>query len=78
MGRLIRQLSGFYQIPRILSRPSEVGDLEGALDREKLARFADVRGIRIEDDVLVTAGGCEVLSRAVPKSIDDIEHTMLS
>jgi Xaa-Pro aminopeptidase len=69
---------GFYQIPRILSRPSEVGDLEGALDREKLARFADVRGIRIEDDVLVTAGGCEVLSRAVPKSIDDIEHTMLS
>lgn len=69
---------GFYQIPRILSRPSEVGELEGALDRETLARFADVRGIRIEDDVLVTANGCEVLSRAVPKSIDDIEHTMLS
>lgn len=69
---------GFYQIPRILSRPSEVGDLEGALDRAELARFGDVRGIRIEDDVLVTATGAEVLSRAVPKSIDDVEHTMLS
>jgi len=68
---------GFYQIPRILSRPSEVGELEAALDRAELARFADVRGIRIEDDVLVTATGSEVLSLAVPKSIDDVEHAML-
>jgi Xaa-Pro aminopeptidase len=69
---------GFYQIPRILSRPSEVGELESALDRTQLARFADVRGIRIEDDVLVTASGSEVLSAAIPKSIDDIEHAMLA
>ena len=45
---------GFYQIPRLLADPAEVGELEAALDRDVLARFADVRGIRIEDDVLVT------------------------
>jgi len=67
---------GFYQIPRILSRADEVGDLESALDRSTLARFADVRGIRIEDDVLVTATGAEVLSAAVPKSIADLEAAM--
>ena len=33
-------------------------------------------GIRIEDDVLVAAGGCEVLSAEAPKRIDDIEALM--
>ena len=33
-------------------------------------------GIRIEDDVLVTKEGCDVLTRDVPKAIDDIEALM--
>ncbi|HEY9147824.1 MAG TPA: M24 family metallopeptidase, partial [Gammaproteobacteria bacterium] len=33
-------------------------------------------GIRIEDDVLVTKDGCEVLSRDVPKEPDEIEALM--
>lgn len=31
-------------------------------------------GIRIEDDVLVTASGCEVLTAGVPKAIADLER----
>jgi Xaa-Pro aminopeptidase len=30
-------------------------------------------GVRIEDDVVVTAGECEVLTAAAPKAIGDIE-----
>jgi len=37
--------------------------------------FAHV-GVRIEDDALVTPGGCEILSGGAPKSIADIEALM--
>jgi Xaa-Pro aminopeptidase len=33
-------------------------------------------GIRIEDDVLVTAEGCEVLTASIPRTIDAIESRM--
>jgi Xaa-Pro aminopeptidase len=33
-------------------------------------------GIRIEDDVLVTAGGCEVITAAAPKTVAEIEAAM--
>ena len=64
---------GFYQIPHLLERPEEVGALEPFLQRDVLARFRDVRGIRIEDDVLVTATGHEILTDAIPKTVDAIE-----
>jgi Xaa-Pro aminopeptidase len=33
-------------------------------------------GIRIEDDVCVTAQGCEVLTQAAPKTVAEIEAWM--
>ncbi len=39
------------------------------------AEFANI-GVRIEDDVVVTAAGCEILTAAAPKSVRDIEAVM--
>ena len=33
-------------------------------------------GIRIEDDVVVTSSGCDILTIAAPKAINDIEAIM--
>jgi Xaa-Pro aminopeptidase len=43
-----------------------------------LAQFADVRGIRIEDDVLVTESGSEVLTAALPTQASAIEDLVCS
>ena len=39
------------------------------------AAFHDI-GVRIEDDALVTAAGCDILSREAPKTIAAIEESM--
>jgi Xaa-Pro aminopeptidase len=75
-GMVVTIEPGFYRIPYLLERPEEVGDLESALDRGILARFSDVRGIRIEDDVLVTETGADVLSQSIPRTTGEVEGAM--
>jgi Xaa-Pro aminopeptidase len=46
-------------------------------NRRIAKRWWDI-GIRIEDDVLVTRSGNQVLTAGVPKEIDEIEALMAS
>jgi len=62
---------GFYQVLAILN-DAERSKYQGFVV-ERLARFG-VRGIRIEDDVLVTESGSEVLTTALPTDASAIEH----
>lgn len=64
---------GFYAVPAILRDPERQRAEKGRVDREVLAKFASVRGIRIEDDVLITEAGPEVLTAALPKEAAAIE-----
>jgi Xaa-Pro aminopeptidase len=61
-----------------LTRPDHESSLlkQGRLDPARLAQFSDVRGLRIEDDVLVTDDGAEVLTAAIPKRIADVEAVL--
>ncbi|MCS6792776.1 MAG: aminopeptidase P family protein [Oscillatoriaceae bacterium SKYG93] len=72
-GMLVTIEPGFYQIPAILNDREKREKYQNIVNWDKLAEFADVRGIRIEDDVLVTENGCEVLTAALPTQASDIE-----
>jgi Xaa-Pro aminopeptidase len=64
---------GFYQVPGILNPARNSGQYDDAVNWDRLAQFESVRGLRIEDDVLITPAGCEVLTAALPTQADALE-----
>ena len=73
-GMLVTIEPGFYQVPAILHDPALRAKYQEVVDWSRLDQFADVRGIRIEDDVLVTEEGSEVLTAELPTQADAIEQ----
>jgi Xaa-Pro aminopeptidase len=71
-GMLVTIEPGFYQVPAILN--SARSHYQYLINWERLQQFADVRGIRIEDDVLVTETGTDVLTKELPTAASAIEE----
>ncbi len=72
-GMLVTIEPGFYQVPAILNNLNFRHKYRDVVNWDRLAQFEDVRGIRIEDDVLVTESGTEVLTAELPTTIEEIE-----
>jgi Xaa-Pro aminopeptidase len=77
-GMLVTIEPGFYQVPAILNDSEIRSKYQDVVNWERLAQFSDVRGIRIEDDVLVTEEGSEILTSALPSDADAIEQLVKS
>ncbi|MGI0490175.1 aminopeptidase P family protein [Alkalinema pantanalense CENA528] len=75
-GMVVTIEPGFYQVPALLNDASRRDQYADRVNWERLAEFADVRGIRIENDVLVTDNGSEVITAALPTTITEIETLM--
>ncbi len=73
VGMVVTIEPGFYQVPAILNDQENRDRYAHLIDWERLSQFADVRGIRIEDDILITDLGNEVLSRNLPTEATEIE-----
>ncbi|MEM9510803.1 MAG: aminopeptidase P family protein [Cyanobacteria bacterium P01_E01_bin.35] len=72
-GMVVTIEPGFYQVPAILNDPNFRRKYQEVVNWKRLAEFRDVRGIRIEDDVLVTDAEPEVLTAKLPTKIKEIE-----
>ena len=67
---------GFYQVPGILNDHDRRQTYADVVNWERLAEFADVRGIRIEDDVLITDTGSQVITAELPTQAEAVEALM--
>lgn len=73
-GMLVTIEPGFYQIPAIINDQKVRSIYQYTVNWERLSQFADVRGIRIEDDILVTKNGSEILTDTLPTDASAIEE----
>ena len=73
-GMLVTIEPGFYQVPAILNNADFRDKYQDVINWDRLAQFEDVKGIRIEDDVLVTDSASEVLTQELPTRLEEIEN----
>jgi Xaa-Pro aminopeptidase len=67
---------GIYFIAPLIDRWRREARFVDFIDYEKAESYKDFTGIRIEDDVLVTASGNRVLGTPIPKTVKDVEKAM--
>ena len=72
-GYVVTIEPGIYFIRALLEDPVRREAFRDAVNWERVDALLDFGGIRIEDDVLVTARGSEVLSAGIPRTMAEIE-----
>jgi Xaa-Pro aminopeptidase len=72
-GFVITIEPGLYFIPELIHRWKAEGRFCDFIDYQRLDAFADFGGARIEEDLLVTAGGHRILGKPRPRTISEVE-----
>ncbi len=73
-GTVLTDEPGLYFIPALIDKCRAEGKYAGIVDYDALEGYRDFGGIRIEDDLLVTATGCRMLGdRKIPVTVDELE-----
>ncbi len=75
-GYVLTVEPGIYFIPELYSQWKQEKMFNEFINYSKVESYLDFGGVRIEDDVLVTAGGNRVLGKSIPKSVSEVEDYM--
>jgi len=72
-GHVVTVEPGIYFIPALIEQWKNEGTHSDFINYAKVEEYIGFGGIRIEDDILVTDGGCRVLGKPIPKTVEEIE-----
>jgi Xaa-Pro aminopeptidase len=76
-GFVVTDEPGIYFIPALIDDWRASGHCAEFLNFDKLETYKDFGGIRIEDDILITADGCRFLGeKRIPYHPQDVEDFM--
>ncbi|MCF8325482.1 MAG: aminopeptidase P family protein [Leadbetterella sp.] len=75
-GHVITVEPGCYFIPELITKYKAEGKFKEFVNYSKLEDYLDFGGVRIEDNVLITESGYEILGEAIPKTTDEVEEIM--
>ena len=76
-GWVMTDEPGIYFIPALIDDWKSRGLHKDFINYDLLETYKDFGGIRIEDDILITADGCRMLGRErIPYHLDDVETFM--
>ena len=74
-GFVITNEPGIYFIPALIDSWKAEKKFENFINYNKLDNYRNFGGIRLEDDILVTADGCRILGQRIPITIEEVEAT---
>ncbi len=76
-GWIMTDEPGIYFIPALIDEWKSKGIHKDFINFDLLETYKDFGGIRIEDDILITASGCRMLGHErIPYHMDDVEEFM--
>ena len=75
-GFVITNEPGIYFIPALIEKWKAEKTNADFINFDRLESYLDFGGIRLEDDILVTATGCEIIGDRIPITPDEVEELM--
>lgn len=73
-GNVMTIEPGLYFIPQLIDMWKAEKKFADFINYDKVMKYKDFGGIRIEDDVLVTKTGSKVLGVPIPKTVEEVEE----
>jgi Xaa-Pro aminopeptidase len=73
-GFVVTNEPGCYFIPALIDKWQAEGINKDFINFEKVNEYRDFGGIRLEDDILVTETGSEIIGERVPINPDEVEE----